>query len=79
MAAKISPSNVQSAYLLLVDVLEKSNLNKAEVICALVVILGTQYKGSILNVEEMKDFTIRISQWLQEYFNVSLNSLGNDA
>ncbi len=65
---KIDPEAVQAAYLMLLDVVGTETFTRAEVITAIIVLLGVQYKGKVMPEDETRVFVTEMSNWLSAYF-----------
>lgn len=64
----IDPAAAQMAYAVVIDALIAAGINRAEAMVGLLTVIATQYKGGVLSAEEMEDFTLQASQWLNTYF-----------
>lgn len=65
----VNPDGAQMAYEAMLEVLTKEEFKRGEVVCALVVMLGTQYHGEAMDDELTARFTRDLTQWLTAYFH----------
>lgn len=65
---QVDPSRVELCYHNLMKLLEDEDFNRVEVMCAIAVCLGTQWKGSVMGEKETEAYIKGLMDWHAAYF-----------
>jgi len=65
---QINPEKVALAYHKIMSEVESEDFNRAEVMAAIAVILGTQWNGAVMSEGETERFIKELAGWLAMYF-----------